>query len=623
VLPAVSGTFIDSAELQMESGNSPQAKNGLSLTAFGRGVPLWVVAACLVALAFAAYAPYLGTGFACDDFLFVSMLEGAVPHDPAMGLWHGEMGSYPPFHSLWWVEPGIQGAFFRPIPSWTLGLMYKTFGRNAVPYHAAMILLHGLVAFVVFLVLTRLSRRAAVALLASALFLICEDHGMTVGWIATITDLMCVLFLNLALLLHIAARQEGRPRYFALSLVFALAAVASKETAFVYPALVGSYELFFAGPDGHDLKGLSLRRRLDFFARRWWAWAAPAALFALYMVFYREVVPPMRNLMYQDPLGDPLGYAGTMIVNLPVMFAGLLTQFLPSIVTFVPQTLPYVALGGSALAILFLWALYPFRGMRVLWFSLAAFVLGLLPGLATDPGERLLYLPSAYGMFLMAWALVQIRPLRRAFAPGARRGVRFLGTLWSLYLIVAAAALPVAFLFMYPSMWISGLRLPENTMLDSMPIIEKSGSAHVVYLNTNSSFNSFYLKDIYRYHRGEYIDLHLLSSYNGRFWARQESPNALSLRTDDRGWLSNMLARAVRVTNEVKVGDMYEKGLFRATVTNVHPEGDEALEVRFDFAVPLDDPSIVFLCYDGGEYVRWSPSRDWKLLNTATEEYGF
>ena len=187
--------------------------------------------------------------------------------------------------------------------------------------------------YIVFLVLARLSRRAAVALLASALFLICEDHGMTVGWIATITDLMCVLFLNLALLLHIVARQDGRLRYFALSLVFALAAVTSKETAFVYPALVGSYELFFAGADGNELRGLSLRRRLGFFARRWWAWAAPAALFALYVVFYREVVPPMRNLMYQDPLGDPLGYAGAMIVNLPVMFAGLLTQFLPSIAT--------------------------------------------------------------------------------------------------------------------------------------------------------------------------------------------------------------------------------------------------------------------------------------------------
>jgi hypothetical protein len=331
----------------------------------------------------------------------------------------------------------------------------------------------------------------------------------------------------------------------------------------------------------------------------------------------------MKNLMYQDPLGDPLGYAGTMIVNLPVMFTGLLTQFLPSITTFMPETLPYVALGGTALTALFLWALYPFRGMCVLWFCLATFVLGLLPGLATDPGERQLYFPGAYGMFLMAWALVQIRPLRRLFAPGAMPGVKFLGTLWSLYLIVAAVVLPVAFLLTYPSMWISGLRLPENTMMRSMQIIENSGSKHVFYLNTNSSFNSFYLKDIYRYHRGEYIDMHLLSSYNGRFWARQNSPHSISLRTDERGWLSNMLARAVRVTREVTAGDVYEKDLFKATVTRVHPDGDDALEVRFDFSVPLDDPSLVFLCYDGKRYVRWEPSREWKLLNSTIDEYGF
>jgi hypothetical protein len=55
----------------------------------------------------------------------------------------------------------------------------------------------------------------------------------------------------------------------------------------------------------------------------------------------------------------------------------------------------------------------------------------------------------------------------------------------------------------------------------------------------------------------------------------------------------------------------------------VTPDGQDALEARFEFSVPLDDPSLVLLCYDGDKYVRWTPSREWALLNATTDEYGF
>jgi hypothetical protein len=117
--------------------------------------------------------------------------------------------------------------------------------------------------------------------------------------------------------------------------------------------------------------------------------------------------------------------------------------------------------------------------------------------------------------------------------------------------------------------------------------------------------------------------MHLLSSFNGRFWAKQEGPRTLLLKTEDTGWLSNMFSRALRVTPEVSVGDVYDRGLFRATITEVTPEGHDALEVTFTFSVPLDDPSVVFLCYDGDKYVRWEPSPEWTILNDTINEYGF
>jgi hypothetical protein len=592
-----------------------------SLHVLGRTVPLWVAALAFVALGLIAYSPYLSSGFSGDDFIFINMLEGATPYDPLVGFWSAEVDSLQGFKLLWWAEPGPGGAFLRPLASWVLTLLYRTFGRNAVPFHATSVIVHALGAFTALVVLRRLSGRDAPALLAALMFLICEDHGMTVAWIATITDLLCVLFLNLAFLCHIIARQERKPRLFGLSLVLFLAAITSKETAAVYPVIVAAYEFFFADRLGQEHDWVTLITRFRLFFRHWWAWTLPLAVFAAYMTFYRSIVPPMRSLMYWDPFSQPGRYLGAMLVNLPVMFVGLLTQFLPSLVLLVPGTLPFVAGAGVILVALLVWALLPYRRQRATWFALAVFVLGLLPGLAAEVGERLLYFPSVYGLFVAAWLIVQIPRLRQRFTPDAPPGVRILGPVWGWYLLISAVIVPVILLFVYPSMWIPGLQLPEQTVLDSLPLIDEQ--EHVVYLNTNSSFNTFYLPDIYRYHRGEYVDLRVLSSFNGRVWAGQESERVLALKTEDAGWLSNMFARIVRVTPEFAVGDVYTTPLFTATILAVAPDRQDVREVRFEFALPLDDPSLVLLYYDGQTYRRWTPTAEWELLNPTLDPFGF
>lgn len=601
---------------------APTAKT-TSLHIMGRAIPLWAVALAFVAVALIAYSPYLGSGFSGDDFIFVNMLEGAIPYNPLLGFWSVEADSYQGFTSLWWVEGGLEGAFLRPLASWTLTLLYRTFGRNAVPFHGTLIIVHALTAFTAFLVLRRLSGLDVPALLAALLFLVCEDHGMTVAWIATITDLLCALFLNLAFLCHIIARQERKPWLFGLSLVLFLAALSSKETAAIYPVIVAAYEFLFADQLSHEHDRVTLMTRFRLCFRHWWAWAMPLALFAAYMTFYRSIIPPVRSLMYVDPFSQPVHYLGMMLRNLPVMFAGLLTQFLPSLVIMLPGILPFVAGAGVLLIALLLWALLPYRGERTISFSLVVFVLGLLPGLATEPGERLLYFPSVYGLFVVAWLIIQIPRLRQRFTPDAPRGVRVLGPAWSWYLVLSAVIVPVVLLFVYPSMWIPGLRLPEHTVLDSLPLVDETTHEHIAYLNTNSSYNTFYLPDIYRYHRGEYIDLRMLSSFNGHVWARQESERVLVLRTEDAGWLSNMFARIVRVTPELAVGDLHTTPSFTATILAVTPDGEDVQEVRFEFVLALDDPSLVLLYYDGQSYRHWDPSAEWELLNPTLDPFAF
>jgi hypothetical protein len=594
-----------------------------SLRVWGRAIPLWTVALAFVVLGLIAYSPYFSSGFSGDDFMFISMLEGAVPYNPVAGFWYGDMDSYLGFTLLWWKEPGVQGAFLRPLASWTLTLLYGAFGRNAVPFHITLAVVHGLSTFVAFLVLRQLSGRDLPSLLAALLFLICEDHGMTVAWIATITDLLCVLFLNLAFLCHIVAGRRRKLWLFGLSLVLFLAAITSKETAAIYPLIVVAYEFFFA--DQFSPKPAQVNRvtRWRLFFQRWPAWVPPLALFGVYMAIYRALVPAMRTLMYLDPFSQPGRYLGTMLVSLPVMFVGLLTQFLPSLVLLAPVTQPFAVGAGVMMMVLLVWALLPYRRERAVWFSLFVFVVGLLPGLATDPGERLLYFPSVYGLFVVAWLIIQVPIWRRAITPDAPPGVRILGSIWGWYLLVSALIGPLVLLFIYPSMWIPGLRLPEQTILDSLPLIDEGDHQHVVYLNTDSSYNTFYLPDIYRYHRGEYVDLRLLSSFHGHVWARQEGERALGIRVEEAGWLSNMFARVVRITPQFAVGDVYTTPLFAATILATTADGQDVQEVGFEFVLPLDDPSLVLLTYDGHSYRRWRPSPEWALLNSRLDPFGF
>ncbi len=178
-------------------------------------------------------------------------------------------------------------------------------------------------------------------------------------------------------------------------------------------------------------------------------------------------------------------------------------------------------------------------------------------------------------------------------------------------------------LFVYPAMWIPSMAWPEKTVVDSLPFIDEGAHEHVIYLNTNSSFNTFYLPDIYRYHREEYVDLRVLSSFNGRIEAWAEAPDTIVLRTRDYGWLSNLFARVIRVDPDFEVGDEHVTDTFIATILQVTPKKTDVLEVRFVFNLPLDDPSVVLIAWDGEDYQRWQPTDDWQLLNPTVKPFSF
>ena len=311
---------------------------------------------------------------------------------------------------MWWFEPGVSGSFFRPLPSLIFEASLRLFGDNAVPLHVLSLLLHGLVAFTVFRLFARLSGRTGVAFLAGLISPACEDHSMGVGWIATMTDLLCVAFINLALIAHVRWRQAGRSIWFAVSTVTMMLGLASKESASVAPLAVVLLEWFHTG----SFKG---------FARRLRFWAPSLTLLAAYLTLYRALgLGAMRNLMYVDPLRSLLRSPGGGARAAGDVSAAL-SVIPPSLAAFDARFMLPLGILGAVLGVLLAWGLWPFRRDHIAGWALVMFVLALLPQLATDPSERLLYFPFVPMSYLLARLLATVPPLARCLkAGGAGRG---------------------------------------------------------------------------------------------------------------------------------------------------------------------------------------------------------
>jgi len=94
----------------------------------------------------------------------------------------------------------------------------------------------------------KILRRRGEALAAAALYAVHTVHVESVAWLASRKDVVCLFFYVFALLAYVryADREEGRARWYALSLVLSAAAMLSKGYAAILPALLLAYDACFA-----------------------------------------------------------------------------------------------------------------------------------------------------------------------------------------------------------------------------------------------------------------------------------------------------------------------------------------------------------------------------------------
>ena len=159
------------------------------------------------------------------------------------------------------ANPWIQGASFKnlghilsspyffnysPIHLLSYLLDYSVAGLNPVAFHLSSNIWAGLVGGFVFVVALALTGRRAIAIAAAALFLVHPAHVEAIVWISSRKDLVAAALALASFLAYLQYRQGGpmARRWYVVSVLLFLFAVAGKLSVATFPAVFLAYDLF-------------------------------------------------------------------------------------------------------------------------------------------------------------------------------------------------------------------------------------------------------------------------------------------------------------------------------------------------------------------------------------------
>ena len=292
---------------------------------------------------------------------------------------------------------------YRPLRTLTFALIHAAFGKRPKPFHIVSILLHAACAMLLMLLLLQAGVVEWAAAAGAGLFALHPATVETTAWICSLGDLLCGVFVLLAMLLY--ARDHGWAALAALAL-----ALFSKEHAVVVPGLWLAWDFFFRRD--------RLRRGLRSAAL--WRGAVAGLLLVVAFLFWRaHVGAAMRQV--PEPLGGShLAAVRTMLAGLGWYAATILFPFGPTFDARVPVQESFLAapvLAGLLVLVLLCAGLrFGTRRSRLgcAWFLMALVpVSNVIVPLKVPTADRFLYLPLMGISFAAVEGVVRL-PVRVA-----------------------------------------------------------------------------------------------------------------------------------------------------------------------------------------------------------------
>lgn len=549
-------------------------------------------------------APSLGIGFQLDDWFQRNILLGEfpVPVSPfgmfstALDATDGAaVGVFP-----WWVSPEFKLAFLRPISVLTHLADYALWPNSPVLMHWHSLVWLAVGVWVAGLLYRRMLGAGWAAGLAALFFALDDSHGLPAGWIATRNALVAFLFGALAVLAHDRWRREGwRFGAWVAPVLLGLGLFAG-ETAVGAVAFLGAYALFFddAGPRRGLLALLP----------------CVVASLAWATVYHWGDYGAAGSGMYVEPLGAPGEFARALVARVPILSLGVWTPLAADFAGIAPPAAQPVlwSLGVAVLAFA-VWLFGPLvRRDRLARFFAAATLFALVPAVATQASNRLLLFVSlgAFGL-LARW--LQGRAESAAWLPT--------GTLWRRTAAVAAAGAFVTHgVLAPPSLMLHAVAAktlggPTLAATQDLPADSALPSQTLVFVNTPDYLMFVAYLQPYRQAERKPVPQALRALSQGPTPVELVRLDDHTLRIDvpaglyggQLGGLFRGPGQPFRVGEEVTVPGM---------TVRIDAVDDRGVPQRatFRFAVPLDDPSLRWVAWQGGRFVGISPPAAGEVL---------
>jgi hypothetical protein len=498
-----------------------------------------------------------------------------------------DLGLFP-----WWTDPYVKAEFLQALTVLTHRFDYALWPDSPRLMHAHNLFWLGTAVAAVAAFYRRMLGATWVAGAAALLFALDDARGATAGFIANRNVLIAATFGVSALILHDRWRRDGSRLSALLAPVLLSGALFAKEEGIGTCAYLASYGLF---------------------ADRAGRWRGLLALlpYAVVVVTWRALRASwgygVGHLgLYIDPLSEPDRFALAAVERAPILLLGQWTPFFADyVIVFRGPAFPILLGVAIAFLGLLLFTMAPLlRRDRLARFWAAGMLFATVPVCATLPMDRLLTFVGigAFGLLAQFWAFVfgdrGDRPSSRWWIVPAKVMAGFL-------VVVHAILGPITLVYRAGNPL--GPAWVEHRLYVGTPLGADVGDRTLVIVNAPSPVHASYLifreelsgRPVPKYTRA-------LAPMMPRVTIRRIDTQTLEIRPT-RGYLDMVLDQVFRnERHPLALGERVELPGMTAKVVSLTSDGRPAT-VAFRFDVPLESPTLRWLCFRGNRFEPFTP----------------